>query len=481
MIVEKNGNCIKVKDNNVASKNYNRTYTFSFEFISDRYNKDLVESYFIYELENNDIRIVSLHRYFILFKNVYGFFEANEVLQFKNMCSYDVDNMVAYINLLNKKEGGSYSIRSKRDMLMIVKHIISWGRIHMPKYVPQKEIFTGNEFPAPARNDVRYIPDFVLSQINNALRYENDPYLKYGIIVLETAGLRRSELLRLTIDCIKKHPVSGYYLEWFDYKKQKRNIIPINQICVDAINKLIEETAILREQASDDIKKYIFLRKRMRFNKNEIIRLPDESFTTMLNGSVVHGKIKYPGFIHRHNIVDNCGYLYPISARQFRRTLASDMFSKGVNIKVIQEVLGHANPQTTKMYYAEEKDSDRINTFNSIGIIGDIRSIGEIQICDRDDLLWFKENYQTKARLCDGYCTAPIKDGKICDRLIKRYSCYSCKRYITTPEYLKYHKEHLAELEEELALNIYGEHYAKHIYPTIEILREIIKRLEDMQ
>lgn len=481
MIIDKTDDCIKIKDDNIASKNYNRTYTFDFGFIKCKDNKTVVKKYFLTEFENNDVRIVSLHRYFDLLRVVYDFFENKEIKLFKDMVNVDVDELVTYINLLKNKKCQPYSIRSKRDMLMIIKHIFSWGRIHMPWYVPQKEIFVGNEFPAPARQEIKYIPDSIVQQINSALLNENNPYIKYGIIVMEATGLRRSELLRLKTNCVQKHPISGYYLEWFDYKKQKKHRLPINNICVEAINRLIKETAKLRDEANDDVKDYVFIRKRGRLKDDEIIRLPDASFTTMLNGSVVHGKMKRSGFVQRHNIVDADGNYYPISARQFRRTLASDMFSKGVNIKVIQEVLGHSNPQTTKVYYAEEKDTERIKTFNSIGIIGDIGNISQKQIKDKDDLIWFKENFKTKARLCDGYCTKPLKDGKVCDRLIKRYSCYSCKRYITTPEYLQFHKEHLAELEEEIALNIYGEHYANHIKPIIEILKEIINRLEALQ
>jgi len=80
--------------------------------------------------------------------------------------------------------------------------------------------------------------------------------------------------------------------------------------------------------------------------------------------------------------------------------------------------------------------------------------------------------------MCDGYCTMPITDGKICERLVNRQKCYTCSRYITTPEYMQTHKEHLAELESQLANNIYGVHYAAHLTPEIAVLKDIIERLE---
>ena len=109
--------------------------------------------------------------------------------------------------------------------------------------------------------------------------------------------------------------------------------------------------------------------------------------------------------------------------------------------------------------------------------------IDYLRASDDDVIALNKESKRTKgACMCDGYCTKPVVDGKICDRLIKRQKCYTCSRYITTPEYLEAHKQHLANLEKQLEEGaIYGEHYAEHFIPTIEVLKVIIERLEGLQ
>ena len=43
MIIDKTDDCIKIKDDNIASKNYNRTYTFDFGFIKCKDNKTVVK------------------------------------------------------------------------------------------------------------------------------------------------------------------------------------------------------------------------------------------------------------------------------------------------------------------------------------------------------------------------------------------------------------------------------------------------------
>ena len=75
----------------------------------------------------------------------------------------------------------------------------------------------------------------------------------------------------------------------------------------------------------------------------------------------------------------------------------------------------------------------------------------------------------------------PIQNGEPCGRFLSRQKCYMCSRYITTLDDLDAHKSHLKELQEMLDSNIYGEHFAEHIIPTVIAIREIIRRLEAMR
>ena len=158
------------------------------------------------------------------------------------------------------------------------------------------------------------------------------------------------------------------------------------------------------------------------------------------------------------------------------------MLSKGIGIHTIQELLGHSAPETTKRFYSDVKDREHAETFRKVGIIGDIRRIGLEHFENVEELEWFRINRQKRACLCDGYCTRPVTEGKICERLLKRQKCYSCSRYITTPEYLEIHRRHLAALEKQVETGrIYGEHYTSHFLPVIEVLKTIIKELEAIE
>lgn len=219
------------------------------------------------------------------------------------------------------------------------------------------------------------------------------------------------------------------------------------------------------------------------FNTLMIWRVPTGKYANRvmnLNQDRFHKWFKK--FIKVHNIKDANGDYYNLTSHQFRRTLGTDMLSKGTNINVIQQVLGHSDPSVTKRFYADVKDKERAETFKSVGVIGNINQIQSNIFDNVSELEWFKANKDKGACMCDGYCTKPVVDGKICDRLLKRQKCYTCSRYITTPEYLEAHKQHLANLKKQVEEGaIYGEHYAEHFLPTIEVLKVIIERLEGLQ
>lgn len=148
------------------------------------------------------------------------------------------------------------------------------------------------------------------------------------------------------------------------------------------------------------------------------------NFSYLLNGWKKSGNLIMPGFVREHNIKNENGEIFNLKSHQFRRTLGTDMFSNGADLEVIREVLGHASPLTSKEYYADFKDAERIKTFDKIGIIGDINYIDSSSF-ENQDYDWFKNNKNSKARMVDGYCTKPCKNGQVCERLLKRRRCYN--------------------------------------------------------
>lgn len=470
------GDVWNIVDNDVESQHYGRNFKFDFSYISSEKNKDVVKDYIWQNYRVRNISLNTLYTYLNSYlMRFFGFVE-NENKELSELSNADIDRYVSLLHAtISKRTRKPLGYQSQKKTLDAVKGLIRWCQLHRPNDVPMIEIFTGNEYIGVNRKlKIDFIPDDVVAQINEALKKEENPYLKYGIIILQSTGMRIGDLLKLRIDCIKPHLISGYTIEWTQHKGHKdKPPMPVRSECVAAIEKLVEITSELRDEADEKDKDTLMIwRVPVGKGAGKVMPISQKTF----------GTVWFDKFIKDNNIKDANGDYYNLTSHQFRRTLGTDMLSKGTNINVIQQVLGHSDPSVTKRFYADVKDKERAEVFKSVGVIGNINQIQSSVFDNVSEFEWFKANKDKGACMCDGYCTKPVVDGKICDRLIKRQKCYTCSRYITTPEYLEAHKQHLANLEKQLEEGaIYGEHYAEHFIPTIEVLKVIIERLEGLQ
>lgn len=477
MACRPDGDVWNIVDNDKDSQYYGRNFRLDFSYISSEEIKDVVKDYVWqnYRVGNKTLsrlygEVISWFMHFIKYADIKGITSLNA------LDNVVVDEYISYLRTkLSDKTHKPLSYNYQKVCLDVLKSVIRWCQLHRPNDVPTTEIFTGSEYIGINRKvKIDFIPDDVVAQINEALKTEENPYLKYGIIILQSTGMRIGDLLKLRIDCIKPHLISGYTIEWTQHKGRKDKApMPVRSECVDAIEKLIEITAELRDEADEKDKDTLMIH-----------RIPKgiSAGSVSVIATSTFAMNWFRDFIKRNNIKDANGDYYNLTSHQFRRTLGTDMLSKGTNINVIQQVLGHSDPSVTKRFYADVKDKERAEVFKSVGVIGNINQIQSSVFDNVSEFEWFKANKDKGACMCDGYCTKPVVDGKICDRLLKRQKCYTCSRYITTPEYLEAHKQHLANLEKQLEEGaIYGEHYAEHFIPTIEVLKVIIERLEGLQ
>lgn len=474
------GDLWELVDRDLHSQHRERIFRFDFSSIDCVSMKNVIKTYLWRNHKDGSLTLNTLRIKLNDLKHFSNFASKNTINSFLELTNNDVDRYLSYLKTMLLPSGKPASKNTQRLCLCALKSLIQWGHLHMPAEVPDKNIFTGNEYRGINKKlKINFIPDAVVEQISHALPNEKNPYLRYGIIILQSTGMRIGDLLLLKTDCVRKHPISGDVMTWYDHKRRRwRTPLAIPSACTVAVKQLIERTAELREQAEESVKEYLFIYRPVR-NRGAICRIMRSIYNVWLNGHKSNGRAISKGFVHNHNIQDTAGNVYSLSAHQFRRTLATDMLSRGLDLSVVQAALGHSSPNSTFRHYAMVKDAERMEVFKNIGIIGHVKVDSIIE--DAAERTWFKENVNKRARMCDGYCTKPYADGQVCDRLLNRQKCYTCKKYITTPEFLDVHRSHLAVLEQQLEDNVYGDHYAEHFLPTIAILKEIIRRLEALQ
>lgn len=460
-----------IVDDDKSSQSFNQSYRFDFSYITPPAIRRLVKAYIFLKHRKREKTLSGLYTDLKIFQTFMRFADAEGMQTLVTLTNANTKKFMSYLaTTVSSTTGTPLKKRYQKSCFDTLKKVVRFGqREEMSDLVPQDEIFSGREYRGVNKHlQIDFIPDSIVRQINEYLPQEPDIYTKSIIEVLQMTGMRIGDLLKLPIGRTGNHPIDGGpTLRYFVHKTRKGKTIKVPQKCVDAIKAVEAYTAILRDEAPSDIKDLLLIyRSQQGVRKGDIIPISPVLARKMLKR-----------FCARNDINDVNGEPYDLTCHHFRRTLGTDMLSKGLSFKAISNQLS-IDPRNLPKFYSDVKDVERSQVFQKINIVGNPDDIDERFVPDPEELKQFKANIGRGARMCDGYCTKPIEEEKICDRLLKRRRCYSCRRYITTPEFLDYHRSKLAEIEVELENNTYGEHYASHLRPLAIILRQIISELE---
>ena len=365
----------RLTDGDRDSQNYHQEYKFDFTFFESKAIKKVVKEYIWTNYRTGNRVPKGLRESLWRFKYFDAFCRQYGIKSLLDLSNSIADDYRSFLRVyLSTATGKPLSHSYQYNCFSALKTLVDWCRVFLPDAVPERQIFTGSEYrKVYGQLKIDFIPDEILQAVNEALKAENNPYLKYGIIILECTGMRVGDLLLLQTDCISKHPISGYTVSWFDHKNRKRREnMPVPVECKRAVDRLLSLTESIRERATDLEQDRLFIYEpKIGTHKKPIITVSKQVFTKWCGA-----------FSEKHDIRDNGGNIFRINSHMFRRTLATDMLSKGMNIKVIQEVLGHTSPATTKKYYADVKDIERAEMFSKIGVLGNIHQVTNTDIPD---------------------------------------------------------------------------------------------------
>ncbi|MEM6750727.1 MAG: site-specific tyrosine recombinase [Planctomycetota bacterium] len=182
---------------------------------------------------------------------------------------------------------------------------------------------TGQHLPSPlAPEQVRRLIDAPDPQ---------DPLFLRDVALLETlyaGGLRATEAAELTLDRLR--PTLGVLQVWG--KGSKERIVPVGGPALRALGRYLEELrpALVRVEEPTD---RLFLSRR------------GQPITRVVVWQIVKRQSKRAGLtdVHPHTL---------------RHSFATHMLAGGADLRVVQELLGHANIRTTQVY--THVDSSRL-------------------------------------------------------------------------------------------------------------------------
>lgn len=381
-----------------------------------------------------------------------------------------IDGFVSYLaSVKSHRYGKPLAYRSRGLIFKDVRSVIRWLQVNQPDKVAQTALFEGCEFKGMNETrDIDFLSDDVVRQVNAALANEDNLILRNSIRILEATGMRPSELEYLKVDCVKRHPVNGHTIEWFDLKNGvHRKPLPASPACVEAVREIIRATEGIRGELPEGDRSFLL-----------VFKDPHRSFKCKrVRSSLLHIWLKR--FAARNGIANADGSKVNLTMRAFRKTLATDMVSKGVDITVVSEVMGHSSTLTTMRYYAKVKDPEMAEAFSKLDPVG--AESGWRPSLSPEESSWLSEHACDKALLSDGYCTKPFEDGEMCPRLAAAGQCLTCSRFVTTPEFLDVHRARLADIRSKIdGGGAYGEHYRAHLQPIADMLEQLVAALEAM-
>lgn len=278
--------------------------------------------------------------------------------------------------------------------------------------------------PQRSEHPPRGLPEQVMAQVEHPDNLDLFPDHSHRLVtvILIRCGLRVSDALRLSHDCIVFDADQAPYLRYFNHKMKREALVPIDE-------ELHEQ--ITAQQARNRQAPVLFPRP----TKNPDARYPIASTT-------------YRAALYRWltlcKVRDEHHRPVRLTPHQWRHTLGTRLINKDVPQEVVRRILDHDSPQMTA-HYARLHDTTVRRHWEAARKVD---ANGEAVILDPDGPLaeaaWAKQRLSRATQaLPNGYCGLPVQNS--CPHA---NACLTCPMFITTDEFLPQHQAHRREVHQ---------------------------------
>ena len=199
--------------------------------------------------------------------------------------------------------------------------------------------------PVVRRPPRRAITDYVLRQLDSPAALARFPS-DHGRLLIRlglACGLRLGDARRLPFDCVIRDADGHPYLAWINHKtRNEPGYFPLEEDLVEHITVQQETVTVRFPQGSP----WLFPATANNLTGSEPLR-------------AAQARKQLRAWLADLAIIDEHGQPVYVTYHQFRHTLATRLLNRDVPLTVVQDLLGHASPQTTTVYARYNLDSLR--------------------------------------------------------------------------------------------------------------------------
>ena len=296
------------------------------------------------------------------------------------------------------RSGGTLHRHTIRARLIALRccfeRITEWGYEDAP---PRPLIF-GGDFPIANQPLPRFIDDAASAKLLRVARCDPDPFVRLAIEMLARTGLRKGELMALTIDAVVQIG-SSYWLRVPVGKLHNDRYVPLHPQLKDPLEAwLADRPSGLRSQL-------IFTDRGRPIPHARVDRALVKAATTADIGHV--------------------------TAHQLRHTLATQAINRGMSLEAIAALLGHRTMAMT-MVYARIADRTVANEYFAVSEKVEALYGAPAELpADAEGAEMTKLRRELHQRMLgNGYCARPVEMDCHFESI-----CESCTFFVTTIEF----------------------------------------------
>lgn len=364
---------------------------------------------------------------------------------------------------LSTKTGRPLTTHSQRGRVVRLAQFFKDAEDWAWTDVPRWPLVARRDLPRQPERIPRFIPRADLDRLMDAIRALPDPFQRAAMIVARWSGARRSEVRRLTTDCLDSYADGTARLRIPVGKTARERIIPLHDEAADALRTVLAMRGNvadrhLPDERTGDLVRFVFVWRGKLMSERHLFGTPLKQVCEATGLVEATGKPT-------------------ITMHRFRHTLGTELAERGAKLHTIMSILGHESPQMT-MVYARISDAEVLRDYRSVlepgaviaGAGAEAIRAGALGTSALD---WLRSNF-LKTELELGHCLRLPSEGPCeCDLYL------SCSRFVTTPTYAPRLRER-RELELSLANDARERAWPREVERHCRVADRIERLLADL-